>query len=159
MRLTSPTTASPRLLLGLLLAVLLAGCTDRKATGNVRGKVLFKDQLVTAGHVTFLGKDGRVASGEIRNDGTYAVLGAPVGPVTILVDSQPPPPIYLKEPPKSAAGIKLPGADAADEGVLAPRPGVGKYVPIPERFKKSDQSGLAYTVVKGEQTHDIVMQP
>lgn len=140
----------------LLAALAVLGC-DSRPTGTITGKVTFQGQPVTAGHVTFLGQDGRVASGQITDDATYTIYGAPVGAVKILVDSRPPPNIVLKEPPKSVRNLKLPGAEDPEVTVTPPR--VGKYVPIPERYSRSDQSELTYTVRKGAHTHDLVLVP
>lgn len=130
-----------------MLAILAAAGCGGHGTGNVSGKVLFRGQPVTAGHVTFLGQDGRTASGKINADGSYTVAGAPGGPVTILVDSRPPAPILIGDP-------------ATHEIRPNPNPPpAGKYVPIPPRYGKADQSGLTYTVRKGAQVHDIVLEP
>ena len=34
-----------------------------------------------------------------------------------------------------------------------------KFVPIPSAIRREDDSGLAYTVVRGKQTHDVSLTP
>ena len=71
-------------------------------------------------------------------DGTYSVVGAPVGPVRLSVSTE-------------------------DFKVILPAPGEGpqntrknpNYVPTPSKYEKYDTSGLATTVPRGTATYNV----
>ena len=126
---------------GLVLLVLSAGCG--RSTGTVSGKVTFEDQPLGFGTIALICQDGSVSSGMIR-DGTYTIPEVPVGPVEITVRAYPPPRPTMTPPGETRAAAQPPQSE---------------FVPIPERYSDHDQSGLAYTVVPGAQTHDLALEP
>jgi hypothetical protein len=140
----------------LLFAITaISGCGGGK--GEVSGRVLFKNEPLASGRVTFLCQTGtkEVFSSEIVK-GKYTISGVPVGPVKITVETFPP-------APAASVPTKIPGGLPPDIKGL-PEPGAPpapreKFVAIPPRYGNLGQSGLSYTVTQGEQTHDIPLQP
>jgi hypothetical protein len=113
--------------------------------GQVTGKVLYKDKPLPSGTVLFVGPDGRRRGfSPIGPDGTYHIEKVPVGPVKIAVVSEPRVPPGLMNAPGPGPPSDPPKND---------------YVPIPTRYKDAEQSGLAYTVEAGRQTHNLALMP
>ncbi len=133
-------------LVAFLLPLALAGCGPR--TGTVSGTVTYKGQALGNGSVMFLTKDGKAQSGLIGSDGSYTVANVPSGPVTITVQTTPP-------AGAQGGGMKVKGTEMPDMGGGT---AAGKYVPIPDKYKNKDQSGLSYDVTAGPQKHDIQLQ-
>jgi hypothetical protein len=146
---------------GLLLffCLLVAGCgPDQKARGKVKGKVKFFDKNLTCGTVTFVAKDGRVGSGNIDFDGNYEVNDAPIGDTTVTVKV----PSVMRVPkggqfqPKPPGNMpEMKGSGGGGNPTIDPT----KIVEIPGKYGAADTSNLTYTVVKGEQTHNITLTP
>jgi len=125
----------------LLGSLVVAGCGGRK-TAQVSGKVTYGKEVLNSGTVAFLADDGALDNGMIKEDGTYALSKAPVGPVKITVQTFPPSPMVVR--PDAAAG-----------SVKGSPP---KYTKIPQSYGDPNKSGLTYTVEPGAQTHDIPLQ-
>jgi len=127
---------------------------------KVKGRVKFFDKNLTCGTVAFTTKDGRVGSGQIDFDGNYEVNDAPIGDTTITV-RVPVVPVGPKgssgalKPPPGIPEMKSPGGEKTAAPVIDPK----KIVEIPNKYNNVETSGLTYTVVKGEQTHDITLSP
>jgi hypothetical protein len=137
------------------LNLTVGGCSGGK--GEVSGLVKFKGEPLPNGRVTFVCQTGakEVLSDEIVN-GRYTISGIPVGPVTIVVETFPPPAATI--PPIKIPGGMPPNIKGMPEpGAAHPVP--GKYVAIPSRYGNLEQSGLSYTVTVGQQEHDIPLQP
>ena len=126
----------------LLLSVLLLTSCGRP-TGVVSGKITCNNRPLSLGTVAMIDEDGAVASGMI-SDGEYKIENVPVGPVKITVQVYPPSPM-MHPPTGPEAGAK-------------PKPRL-VFIPIPDRYKDASSSGLTYTVVSGEQTHDLELSP
>lgn len=147
-----------RLLTGtLLLGLLLSGCgySGMGPQGVVSGKVMYKGKPLTGGHITFLTSKGVMFSGPIDPEGNYSVK-AGVGEARISVDN-----LMLKSRQPSPAEIRRqmgtvppPGAKIEDTKEAAPAI-TGTYVPLPEKYRSAETSGLTYAVKTGSQTHDI----
>jgi hypothetical protein len=131
------------------LLVLLAalGCSSGSAT--VSGKVTYKGEPLPAGSVAIYGANGRVQSGPIAGDGTYTIAKAPVGDVKMTVVTPNPSP-ETRQGKRGRDPIKHPGA--ADAAPI-------KVVPIPDRYKEPDKSGLNFTLKSGEQTINLDLTP
>jgi hypothetical protein len=131
----------PRLLCGLgaVLTVALSGC----GTGDVSGTVRFNGKPLPGGRVTFtsLEKKGKFVFASIREDGSYLIENCPTGPVRITVQT-----VVLR------SGVVPAGKK--------PGPG-GRSVPVilPVRYADPEQSGLDYLVSRGQQQHDINLEP
>ena len=139
-----------RSLVFLFLIMGIVGCGSN-AKARVKGKVKFSDKYLNAGTVAFLSKDGQIGSGSIDAEGNYDVPDAPVGEVTITVKvpSLPIGPGGFQKPPKG-----LPPGDSGTTSAMAdPR----RMIQIPLKFSIPAQSGLTYTVQKGENTYEILL--
>jgi hypothetical protein len=129
----------------LLVALGVAGCNSR--TGEVTGRVLYKDKPIPSGSVAFVTANGKVFSSAIGKDQTYSLREVPVGVVSIAVGSHPDIPEGILNPPGLAARGRPPGQRAATLPAVS----------IPSRFYSAEKSGLRYTVRAGQQEHDIVL--
>jgi hypothetical protein len=142
---------------GLFALIALTGCEYKRGPrATVKGMVTFNDRPVTAGTVSFFGADNRVGSAPLLEDGSYEVLDAPVGEVTVTVTI---PELSTGEPAIRPPPSKpVPGLPTATE----PEPGkrIGTVVVlIPPQYKKAETSPLKYTVKKGSNDYDIPLTP
>ena len=136
----------------LLLAVFAAGCEP--GTGSLSGTVTFKGQPLPGGIVAVVCSDGRVADSKIAPDGTYSIEYAPAGDLKVKVITQPPV-SGMKSPNPMARNVRRDPGSRSEP--FAP---LGGYVPIPERYRDAERSGLSCAVVKGKQTtYDIPLEP
>ena len=148
----------------LLLLAALVGCGS--GTGTVSGRVLVgkAKEPLPGGLVTFAPVDSKhnVVTAEIDEQGHYEAT-VPAGEVRISVDNRslmPPaasPPPSL--PPELLKLKKLPPPTKVE--APAPAGGVkasGRYRKIPEKYYRTDQSGLTFTVTGGAQKHDIELK-
>lgn len=136
-----------------LLLPCLSGCGKKQAT--VKGKITFMNQPLTTGTISFVG-NGHTGSGTIKSDGTYLVPNAPVGEVTITVQTPPLPPggvLATPPPPKGFAMPKemLPPDYKENDAV--------RVVSTPEKYAKAETSTLKYTVKSGTQDYDFDLKP
>src|SRR5262249_16652714 len=140
---------------GLLLALAAAGCAP--GTAELSGKVTYRGQALPGGTVTVYCQDGQIVSGHLGADGSYRIAHLPPGPAKLPAASPPPAPGGLglrHEFPPAKGGPNLSGPDETQAA-----PGGGKYVPIPERYRDPEQSGLALTLSPGDQAHNINLHP
>jgi hypothetical protein len=133
----------------VLLALLLAvGCGPR--TAKVSGKVTYKGAPVPAGTVTFHGDNGVVQAAWLTPSGSYTINGVRPGSFKVSVmPSQPP---RAPAPARGKTSASHPSGKGAADVAAIP------VVPIPEKYKDPEKSGLSYTVVAGEQSIDIPLQ-
>ena len=139
-------------LLALALAVqAVPGCG--RPSGSVSGKVLLKGHPLTAGDVTFIGADQKVASSPIQSDGNYAISKVAAGPAKISVT----PPIKAVSMPR---GMKMdPGKMGAPSPDSSAAPASeGKPPAIPEQYQDPSKSGLTYDVKPGPQEFTIELK-
>jgi hypothetical protein len=130
-----------RLCLGsglMLVLVTLAGCTSRPV---ITGTVTYKNGPLTTGQVSFIGADGKSRSSGIGSDGTYEIVDAPPGDVTIVV-------IATKAEGKATGASPL-GASTTTPQAIAVRS------LIPVKYNDPKTSGLTYLVTPGKQTKNI----
>jgi hypothetical protein len=146
----------------LLALAAAGGCTKQRA--QVSGKVKFADgRPVTAGTVTlWIDKDSH-GSGPIASDGSYTVSDAPVGKVKVIVES---PHVQMMmgrgmsqgKAPEGLAGMptdKLPPGMVGGPKPLDP----SQIVPVNAKYADVATTPLEYTVVRGPQEHEIVVEP
>jgi hypothetical protein len=124
--------------MGFLL--LAAGCGAGR--GELKGKVTYQGKTVTSGSVLVLGQDGVPRSGLIREDGSYSVPDVRVGAVKIAVTR-----------PEPAASSARPGK----YGTRKPPPADPHWFPLPARYAEFETSGVTFTVEKGANEFDVVL--
>lgn len=151
---------------GLLLAGLCiagSGCGGKAERARVKGHVKFFDKDLTAGTVAFTSKDGtHVGSTAIDMNGNYEISDAPVGDViiTVKVPNVSKGGAMMKDKGKAPPGMpEMKGPGGEETSFIPPSIDSSKIVQIPGKYGSVDTSGLTYTVVKGEQTKDIVLSP
>jgi hypothetical protein len=133
------------------LSLVSGGCGEKK--GSISGKVTFDGKPLPAGRITFLSQESKHISKEsIIVDGAYSISDFPAGPVIITGESFPPPKGGEKSTMPKDLGLPPPGREK-------PKTPEGKYVPIPPRYGNMEESGLTYTVLPGEQEHDVPLPP
>jgi len=148
------------LLLGLL--ALSVGCgPSSKARGIVKGKVTFAGKALPSGNVGFFGANNLTGTGIIDKDGNYTILDAPLGEVKISVTVPQGPPPGMMMGPGMAASKGMTSVDPSGSGKSIPLLPTAptNVMPIPEKYAKPETSGLTLKVEKGEQTHDITLNP
>ena len=148
--------------LGLVcLFLLLTGCGPR---ATVSGKVLYEGTPLKGGAVGFQTEDNKGFSAAIGEDGTYKIEKIPPGPVKITVMAGSP---KIKGvgpgagPPKDKVKFGPPAGVTLPEGAgpinFDPR-GKDTGPKIPEHYADVQKSGLEYTVVAGDQEHNIELK-
>jgi len=147
-------------LLAPLFFVLVLGCNkgNPNAPASVKGKVKYKDNLVTAGTVTFHPSEGGAFFHcIIKPDGTYSQTDLTTGDmvVTIETDSA----NKDRKMPIYGGGRGKPGQGQPQQ-LQSPVPeraqqGGGEYVTIPKKYAKKELSNLTRKVEKGENTFDF----
>lgn len=78
--------------------------------------------------------NGRAEAARIGEDGKYAITGVPAGPARITVVTQ--------------QAVRVLDNGKAFEPL-------GKFVPIPERYRDPETSGLVLDIKSGIQEHDL----
>src|SRR5262249_15289796 len=137
----------------LLVLLTALGCGSGSAT--VSGRVTYQGEPLTAGDLIIYGANGQIQSGQISADGTYAIYKAPVGDVKMAVLT--PKDLPAQRPPEPGGvwqGKKGGRKKTLIKEEFKPPPPV-KVVPIPDRYKEPDKSGLNFTLKRGEQTIDL----
>jgi hypothetical protein len=140
---------TPRPAAAAFLAVALsaaAGCSG--GTGNVTGKITYKNEPVPGGSVQFMSPAGAFV-GEIGPDGSYSVSGVPTGASKIAITCQ---------DPKYAEYMNQLAAHARDPKVPKPKGSPDDFNKIPTKYTDFTSSGLTYEVKSGSQTHDIELK-
>jgi hypothetical protein len=138
------------------LVIVLDGCggAERPPMGRVSGKVTYKGQPVTSGSVIFTpvqgtgAAGGRVATGNIQPDGSYALTtfdtgdGAALGQYVVTVEAR--------------------GQTTMTGPPIDPKTKRPMYVPpkstIPEKYGSLDKTPLRYTVESGSKTIDLELK-
>ena len=123
-----------------LLASAAVGCAGR---GNVSGKVSYQGKPLVWGTVQFEGSDGVVKHGNIQPDGTYTVEGVATGPAKLAVSS-------VNPQSSDFQPIQREGMPPRP-----PRPEVKGWFRIPNKYETTFNSGLTYTVQRGNNEFDV----
>jgi hypothetical protein len=129
-----------------LAAPALVGCG---ATGNVSGKVSYKDKPLNSGTVTFMAANNTVLSSPIAEDGSYSIAKCPAGEVKITVATPP------AAPPMAQGRMKMDPSKMGAPPGASEAPKSATPVTVPPDYKDPEKSKLSYTVQKGDQTHNI----
>ncbi len=151
-------------LLVLGLVAFSAGCSgpNYRARATVKGKVTFGNKNLTTGSVMFHGPNNLTGTATIDKEGNYEMNDAPIGEVTITVSVPQLPAGGMRAIMPGAAGVKdQKSVDPENPEKTIPIMGdmPSHVVPIPDKYSFVERSGLTYTVVSGEQTHNITLLP
>lgn len=129
----------------------ISGCQPE--TGQVAGRVIYRQEALKTGTVSFFCPDGQIFSSLLDAEGNYSVAGLPMGPTRVTVVSHPPAPLGFLIPqrlPYSKDAPKLARSESRANEATGPRPPV-----LPGKFGLPEQSGLGLLVGKGSQHFDI----
>jgi hypothetical protein len=129
--------------------LVLAGCSKRLVevplTGaTLEGTITYGKDKVLVALVTVQGEGGVAATGFVGDDGRYKILNAPLGDVSIGIDT---------EAGKGQMMSKV-MARAVGKEKGAPLP---KAIDVPAKFGDPNTSGIKTTIEKGENKYDIVI--
>jgi hypothetical protein len=121
-----------RAALGLLLAVLVAGCNNRPSSGAVSGSVSYDGKPLDNGSITFYPVDGSspTAGGFIKN-GKYTVLKVPAGMSKVTI-----------------SGSKVVGQKKLYDTPNSPIAPITED-PLPPKYKDSSKTELTFDVKPG----------
>lgn len=134
------------------LLAFASGCSGAEYA-EATGTVTVAGRPVGAGVVIFTSTDGvRQGSALLLDDGKYRMVDAPTGAVIVHFQTQ-----HLKGLAKPAAPGGKPSRESAVAKGLDPRVMGSTYTPIPERYERSDTSGLSLTIHPGTQVLDIAL--
>jgi hypothetical protein len=133
----------------LLVLLLVTGCDDSGRRGSqVSGKVVYQGKALPSEKITwtviFVSSNDQKTSAVVGKDGTYTADNVPAGPTRIAVVGAPSVPGGLV--PHGQPRLQL--SDASQ-----------RLLSSLKKFQSPDQSGLTYTVTKGNQRHDIELIP
>ncbi|HKI34900.1 MAG TPA: carboxypeptidase-like regulatory domain-containing protein [Gemmataceae bacterium] len=156
----SPWKALARLVLPLVLMASLAAVGCGKAKCTVSGKVLFKNAPLKGGTVTFVNDDGNTQVSPIAEDGSYTIRNIHPGAVQIAVETASMKPPEGRNAKKYTYQAPKPPEGQEDNSGYKPKDiteHARRYVPIPTKYDQPENSGLTFTVQRGEQSYDIVV--
>jgi len=139
-----------------------AGCSR---VADVKGTVSYKGQMLKFGSVTALPTSGLAVQSEINEDGSYELKGVGVGETNFLVYCQDPKFVKIvtdlamkgKDLQGAAKGGGRIGAGALNTGDAAKaleNPNL-----VPDKYCDQNKALLKYTVVRGENVYNIVLEP
>lgn len=135
-------------LLFSFFVVACIGCGT--GTGDVTGTVTYKDKPLPGGTVTFLDAGGTFYQSEIQPDGTYEVIGVPVGEAKVAVT-------YVDEKINEFARDLSKSARGQQKGAM-PKVNAKEIFQIPDQYSDHGNSGLTTPVTKGTSKFDIVLK-
>lgn len=149
------------------------GCGGGKAT--VTGKVTIDGKPLPAGRISFVPSKGGAGVGADIKDGQYTVEKVPVGSVKVTVEtttiktkidaltvaaqqfarSQPPPNAKVPENAKQSLEEERKEAEKKNQELKDLRT---KYVPVPEKYGKDNETPITTEVKPGTNTFDVTLQ-
>lgn len=153
------------------MIVLIAGCG--RPVGTVSGKVTFMNKPVKGGNVTLVSTEGlQSCTGDITEEGGYTIANVTAGAYKVCVEtaSLKPQQRTMGAPRGNAAkGEKLDPSTVIPEGYHPSNPAEAalaganarsakRYVAIPSRYADPKTTDLEYTVVGGDQKHDLELK-
>jgi len=166
----------------LAFAIVCVGCSGDKRV-KVSGKVTVGGKApLTGGNIQFVSvaDPNKIGGGQIKADGTYEVVDAPLGECKVVIDNTHLDPASRKAgmmpmaPPKMGMGMGKPGGmgnpkPPADTKKMGDAPkgvevssGMGdsditeqKYVKIDAAYTKAESTTLKQTVSKAGETFDF----
>ncbi len=152
-----------RVVLLVFGCMFVAGCGG---VADVKGTVTYKGQLLKFGSVTAVPSNGLTVQTNINEDGTYALKGLSVGEAKFGVYCQDPKFVdAVKE--LAEKGKDVGGEKGGVGGRVAPRAlntgGAAKAIRnpnlVPDKYIDPDKGLLKYTVLRGQNTYNITLEP
>jgi len=128
----------------VFLLLVAAGCPSTVAKDNVSGKVTVAGEKVVMGTITFIGADGKTATGNITPTG-YVVENPPKGECKITIKGMG---LTLNAPVKDSSK----DSEKVTKDMKMETPAMGA---TPPKKYESPENGLKFTVTSGKQKHDI----
>jgi hypothetical protein len=111
------------------------GCSQKRKTTTVSGRVTYKGEPVSVGAIYFHGSDDQVAMGTISKDGGFTVTDVPLGNVRVSLQVRDPG-VYAQQ--LKQAGNNLDPNEATGQGA-----GVSS---IPPKYADPQTSELVYRI-------------
>lgn len=146
---------------GLLTALLLAAAGCGSSSGRISGKIIYKNNPLRGGMVTFSGpgESSWAKTARIADDGSYSIDDVPKGPAQISVETQTAKP-NLQGRAIAARMTKgrMPPPEVLEHSPFGQAQQANQYVAIPPKYGKPETSGLTYEVKGGKQEHDINLE-
>jgi hypothetical protein len=142
-------------LIALSFLPLITACGVRESKleesgATLTGTITYNGAQIEFAQVTVRGAKGENAIGIVGEDGKYKVENAPLGDVTIAVNT-------AAQQGAFTAKMMAQGAAAADPNAPKKRSDP-KFVNVPEKYYEPEKSGLKTTIQKGENTFDIKVE-
>lgn len=149
-------------------AWIIVGCLFAAGCGgaaDVKGTVTYKGQLLKFGSVSAIPPGGLVVQGDIKEDGSYELKGVGLGEAKFMVYCQDPK--FTETVTKLADKSSKDGKDGGGKGgrVAAGALTTGDAVKaiqnpnlIPDKYSDQSKTTLKYTVVRGENVYNIVLE-
>ena len=134
------------------LALALLACSAKEVThktsGNsMTGIVKYGNDQVMFGLV-IVNAGLQQSQGSIREDGTYLIENVPIGEVLIAVNTDAGKGEYMSK----TMGQAYTGPQGKGKGKVDV-----KFIDVPKKYADKATSGLKYTVVAGENNHNIII--
>jgi hypothetical protein len=113
--------------------------------------VLFQGQPLPGGRIFFVTERGERLGTDLKEDGTYSLASLPPGTLRVGVDNTG---LWWLEQLRQGKRPEMPPAvvNKLPDGVP---PYVGRYVPLPDRYRDPDSSGLEATIRPGVRQQDF----
>jgi hypothetical protein len=136
-----------------LTSLLLLGCG--KGKGTVKGTIKKGDQPISIGRIVFLvGNENQ--SGSIK-DGTYEVVGVPVGEAKVVIDSRKP-----SKPTEMDRGMleKVPKElrQQKEDQMKNYEEGLKKWVKVPAKYADQNKTPLNFDVKRGDNEFNVKIE-
>jgi hypothetical protein len=138
----------------LVIAALLCGCSGSKIPSKVHGKVIYHNEPVPGGMVTFHVPDGGILTYPLTSQGEFTGANMPAGEMVVTVETEGLNPERRKM--ANYGGGKGPAMDAYRKKMMerggppeAKSDTGEKYVKIPEKYTDPKQSPLKVNLEKG----------
>jgi hypothetical protein len=146
--LRSSNRSFPWIVIVLLPASFLFGCgSSAPPSAVLEGKVTVDGAPANSGMVRVTAENGTVTGGMIEPDGSYRIVGLPVGAVKITVS-----------PPEIGEPMPASGKTPPLTGMSDPTPKkVDNPVPIPSKYGDKSTSGLTTTLKNGTNNFPIAL--
>lgn len=115
--------------------MIATGCSQRRKTTTISGKVTYNGKPVTVGAIYFHGDGDQLAMAPIHKDGSFTATDVPIGDVKVSLRVQDPG-VYAQKLSK--------GGDAPQIG--DPADGTAGVTSIPPKYADVESSGLTYSI-------------